>query len=63
MIFDLDNTSSVRYSRATMIKSYEHYLKPEAISATDVDQRSAVLHVAGWDQSRAGSQFGTAGRC
>jgi hypothetical protein len=46
-----------------MIKSYEHCLKPEATSAADIDQRFAVLYVAGWDRPNAHSQFATAGRC
>jgi hypothetical protein len=63
MICDLDNTSSVRYSKPTMIKLYEYCLKPEATSVADIDQRSAVLYVAGWDCTNAHSQFVTAGRC
>jgi hypothetical protein len=46
-----------------MIKLYEYCLKPEATPAADIDQRSAVLHVAGWDCTSAHSQFVTAGRC
>jgi hypothetical protein len=46
-----------------MVKFYGYCLKPEAISAADVYQRSAVLRVASWGRPNAHPQFATAGRC